>query len=178
MALRLRSAQAGDAGAILALHLASWRDVYRGLLDPDFLAAPVEEALGGHWRSVFSSHRRPGALILATAGREAAGFVVAWHEGADCYVDNLHVRPGMRGAGIGRALLGLAARRLAAGGATSASLTVFAGNAGAIRFYAALGAEIGPEVTRQTFGQVVPERELRWPSIGKLIRACATAGPR
>jgi len=160
MALRLRSARPADAGAIAALHVASWRDAYREVLDPAFLAGPVEEALGAHWRGVFATRRRPGLVILATAGREVAGFVAALREGRRCHVDNLHVRPGMRNAGIGRALLGFAAKRMADSGAESADLWVFARNAGAIRFYAELGAEIGPEVVRETFGQIVAEREV------------------
>lgn len=178
MALRLRSARAADASAIAGLHVASWRDAYRDLLDPAFLAGPVEEKLGRQWQEALTQPRRPGAVILATAGREAAGFVAAWHEGGNCLIDNLHVRPGMRGAGIGRALLGFAARRLAQQGAETADLWVFAGNAGAIRFYAGLGAEIGPEVVREVFGQPVAERRASWTSIQTLIAACAAPSAR
>lgn len=178
MALRLRSARAADAAAIAALHVASWRDAYRGILDPAFLAGPVEQALEEHWQAALATRRRHVVVMLATAGREVAGFVAAMREGARCHVDNLHVRPGMRGAGIGRALLGFAAKRLADQGAESADLWVFAGNAGAIRFYTGLGAELGPEVERESFGQMVQERQARWPVIGALVAACATPKPR
>ncbi len=170
-ALRLRPVRAREAGLVLALHLASWRDAYRGVLDPAFLAGPVEEVLGARWREVFARRRHPGAVLLARRGGEAIGFVAAWLRDRDCYVDNLHVRPGLRGGGIGRTLLGEAARRLAAAGAESASLTVFAANQGALRFYAALGGQVGPEFIGETFGQMVPEHEVRWPSIEALIRA-------
>jgi ribosomal protein S18 acetylase RimI-like enzyme len=173
MTLRIGPARARDAGAVLALHLASWRDAYGGMLDPAFLAGPVEEVLGARWRQVFATRRHPGAVLLARRDGEAVGFVAAWLRGEDCYVDNLHVRPGLRGGGVGRALLGEAAMRLAAAGARSASLGVFAANQGALRFYAALGGEVGPEVMGETFGQAVPEHEVRWPAIEVLIRACA-----
>jgi hypothetical protein len=133
----------------------------------------VEDALGARWREVFARRRHPGAVLLAWRGGEGVGFVAAWLRSRDCYVDNLHVLPDLRGGGIGRALIGAAAQRLAATGATSASLGVFAANEGALRFYAALGGEVGPERPGETFGQIVPEREVRWPSIEVLIRACA-----
>jgi ribosomal protein S18 acetylase RimI-like enzyme len=174
MALRIRSARPADVPAVAALHVASWRDAYRDVLDARFLAGPIETALGAHWQAMLGGKRRPGAVILATAAREVAGFAAAWREGTNCHVDNLHVRPGMRNAGIGRALLGFAARRLETQGCTSADLWVFARNAGALRFYARLGAELGPEVLRETQGQMVLERRASWAEIGLLIAACAS----
>jgi ribosomal protein S18 acetylase RimI-like enzyme len=173
LALRLRSARSADIAAITALHVASWRDTYRDVLDPAFLAGPVEEALGAHWQQVLATRRRPGVVILATAGRDIAGFAAAWREGTNCHIDNLHVRPGMRNAGIGRALLGFATRRVADQGAETADLWVFARNAGALRFYASLGGIAGPETVRETFGQQVAERQVRWPVIAALVAACA-----
>jgi len=173
MALRLRSARPIDLPAVVALHVASWRDAYRGVLEDGFLAGPIEHSLATHWQVVLGAKRRPGAVILATAGRQVAGFVAAWREGTNCHVDNLHVRPGMRNAGIGRALLGLAATRLQAQGCGSADLRVFARNPGALRFCAKLGAETGPEVLRETQGQQVLERRASWADIGALVSACA-----
>ena len=37
-----RPAAAGDAAAIAALHVESWRTAYRGLVPDEFLAGPVE----------------------------------------------------------------------------------------------------------------------------------------
>lgn len=174
MALRLRSARVAEAPALAALHVASWRDTYREALDPAFLAGPVEEVLQAHWAEALARRPRQGAVILATAGGDLAGFVAAWREGEECRVESLHVRPGMRGAGIGRALLGFAAGRMATMGCVSAKLEVLACNAGALRFYTALGAQLEPEHEGEVFGQVVMERELRWPDIATLIKACAT----
>jgi ribosomal protein S18 acetylase RimI-like enzyme len=173
MALRLRSARFSDVPAITAVQVASWRDTYRDVLDADFLAGPIESLLGQHWEAALGGRRRPGAVILATAGRTTAGFVAAWREGAHGHIDNLHVRPGLRNAGIGRALLGFAAARLLAQGCVSADLWVFARNAGAIRFYARLGARFGPEVRRETHGQSVAECHVVWPALDALVQACA-----
>ncbi len=173
MALRLRSARGSDAPVIAELHIASWRDAYRGVLSADFLATGIEAALSAHWQATLVGRRRPGAVVVAMAGRHLAGFVAAWRDGVNCHVDNLHVRPGMRNAGIGRALLGFAAQRLQDQGAVSADLWVVAANQGALRFYLSLGAEVEAPVTRQTFGQTVVDRRMYWPSISTLITACA-----
>jgi ribosomal protein S18 acetylase RimI-like enzyme len=172
MALVVRSARPADWAAIAELHVASWRDAYRGLMPPDFLAGPVERELTRQWRETLGTRRRAGAVMLAVASREVAGFVAAWQEGSICHIDHLHVRPGLRGAGIGRRLLGAAARRLRDQGARSADLWVFAANHGALRFYHRLGGQVGPVVERETFGQALPERCVTWSSIGPLLKAC------
>ncbi|WP_203074383.1 GNAT family N-acetyltransferase [Falsiroseomonas ponticola] len=173
MALRLRSARGSDAPVIAELHIASWRDAYRGILSQEFLDTGIEGEFNAHWATTLSGRRRAGAVIVAMAGRHLAGFVAAWREGVNCHVDNLHVRPGMRNAGIGRALLGFAAQRLQDQGAVSADLWVIAANQGAMRFYLSLGAEVEAPTTRVTFGQTVTERRLYWPGITNLIAACA-----
>jgi ribosomal protein S18 acetylase RimI-like enzyme len=53
---------------------------------------------------------------------------------------SIHVLPGQQRAGHGRALLGACTRRFLAHNITAASLRLPAGNAGARRFFVALGA--------------------------------------
>jgi len=173
VALKLRAAREGDAAAIAALHLASWRDAYRGILDDAFLEGPAETVMAGHWETALARRPMPGVVLLASMGTEAAGFVAAWRQGVTALVDNLHVRPGLRGAGIGRTLLGAVARRMRARGCTGAEVSVFAANIDAIRFYGALGARIGPEEMGETFGQRVHERRCSWPEIDLLIQIAA-----
>jgi len=169
---RFRAARGSDAPAIAALHLASWRDAYRGVLPDAVLdvAAPAE--MPRHWAATLPLSR-PGAVILAMRGGEPLGFVAAYVEGATAYVDNLHVAPGGRGAGLGRVLLGLAARRLRRLGCTRAELFAFAGNTGALRFYARLGAAIGPVQPCEVHGHSAEERICAWEEIGSLIAATA-----
>ncbi|PWS36929.1 GNAT family N-acetyltransferase [Falsiroseomonas bella] len=171
MSLRLRAARAADAGTIAALHLASWRDAYRGMLDDAFLDAEAPGAMAAHWQAVMARRPLPGVVLLAKLGHEAVGFCAAWKHGATAHVDNLHVRPGLRGAGIGRALIAEAATRLQSRGCAGADLRVFVGNAAALRFYRGLGARIGPPEAGASFGQAVIERRCDWPDIGKLIAA-------
>jgi len=169
MALRLRSAKAGDAATVASLHLASWRNAYRGLLDAGFLDRTAAEVIPAHWERTLALKPLPGVVILATVSGDAAGFVAIWRRGPVALIDNLHVRPGMRGAGIGRTLLFHAARRMRHRGCSQAELLVFSANAGAIRFYGQLGAEIGEEAPGEAFGQPVKERRCVWPDIDQLI---------
>lgn len=173
MALRVRGARLTDCAAIIDLHVASWRDAYRGILPAEFLAGPVEEQLAAHWQAALGGRRRGGAILVAIAARQMAGFIAAWRDGSNCHIDNLHVRPGLRGAGIGRGLLGFAAQRMQDQGAVTADLWVFAANQGALRFYLGLGGEAGPVTSRDTYGVMLPERRIHWPSIRVLVEACA-----
>jgi ribosomal protein S18 acetylase RimI-like enzyme len=173
MALRVRGARLADCAAITDLHVASWRDAYRDILPAEFLAGPVEDRLAAHWQAVLGGRRRGGAILVAIAARQMAGFIAAWREGANCHIDNMHVRPGLRGAGIGRGLLGFAAQRMQDQGAATVDLWVFAANHGALRFYLGLGGEVGPVTNRETYGEMVPERRVHWPSIRALVEACA-----
>ena len=173
MALRVRGARPADCAAITTLHVASWRDAYRDILSAEFLAGPVERELAAHWQATLAGRKRGAAVLVAIAARQIAGFAAVWRDGANCHIDNLHVRPGLRGAGIGRALLGFAAQRMHDHGAETADLWVFAANHGALRFYLALGGEAGPVTMRETYGQTVPERRIHWPSLRGLVEACA-----
>lgn len=173
MALRLRAAREADAATVAALHLASWRDAYRGLLEDDFLDGDAATRILAYWQTALARRPLPGVVFLATIGGDPAGFVAAWRKGTVAVVDNLHVRPGLRGAGIGRALLGQAARRMQGRGCKTVELGVFAGNIDATRFYGELGATIGEPEPAETFGQQVMERHCAWPEIERLVESAA-----
>lgn len=171
MRLRLRTATAGDAPEVTALHVASWRDAYRGMLPDDFLDTGLEPEAARHWQQLLGVPRRSVVVVLAMLGAGPAGFVAMLRRDLTAHVENLHVRPGLRGAGIGRALLAHAARRMHHRGCRDVALDVFARNAGAIRFCTALGAVIGPEEPGLAFGQPVLQRRCAWPDIGLLVAA-------
>jgi ribosomal protein S18 acetylase RimI-like enzyme len=172
MPLLLRTARAADAGGICALHVQSCRSVYAGMLDAAFLADGIEEVLEAHWQDLLRGRKRRGQVVMAVTGHQVNGFAAATLEGTNCQVGSLHVRPDMRGGGIGRSLLGTLAQRLRQEGARSADLWVFAANDGAIRFYRRLGGQLGPPAMREAFGQPVSERRIFWPDIAALIGAC------
>lgn len=82
------------------------------------------------------------AGVLVARDPEIVGFVMFGPEVGDYEQDvsrgviqNLYVRPGRRGEGVGSALLEAAERRLVERGADVVSLEVMAGNEAAVRFY-------------------------------------------
>lgn len=170
--MELRAARAGDGAAIAALHVASWRATYRGILPDTFLAGPIEEALGAKWQRIFAEGIPPGALLLAEDERGLAGFVAAWVRGDGAEIDNLHVRPGLNGRGIGRRLLGAAAEALVALGARHGWLEVLDGNDAALRFYTRLGGVAGPVQVAPLYGIPTPERRVAFDDLAALA-ACA-----
>ncbi|MCJ2135216.1 GNAT family N-acetyltransferase [Methylobacterium sp. J-026] len=170
-----RAARATDALTIAAIHVASWRDAYRSLLDPVFLAGPIEDDRRSHWLGKFDT---PSANFLvdvaATADGNLVGFA-ATHRDRDprwgSLLDNLHVLPEMRGRKIGEALLRSAARALASRQADDGlHLWVFEANAAALRFYTRLGGH----VVERKLSQAPIENDrmilrVHWPALSDLL---------
>jgi len=167
-----RAATAADAAAIAAIHTASWRDAYATILDPTYLAGPVEADRLALWTSRLET---PPDGMLLEAAVEADGRVVGFicaHRNADptwgSWVDNLHVVPEMRGRKIGEALLARATRRLAAqepdGGLF---LWVFQANTAGLRFYERLGGRVvETAASRIPAAHGKPSLRVHWPSLG------------
>jgi GNAT superfamily N-acetyltransferase len=128
------------ARQIAALHAASWKATYRGIFADDYLDNEVDAERLGHWRArVHELAGGEGEIFLATVAGVAAGFACIdigpdRHWGA--LVDNLHVLPPRKGAGIGAALLEAAGNWARARGQRQMHLWVYAGNHAAQRFYA------------------------------------------
>lgn len=171
----LRDATGADAAAIAALHVASWRDAYRGIFSDALLDGALAVEMAAKWPGQLAGLPEAGVVLVAERGGAALGFVAVWQRDDLAYIDNLHVAPDARGAGLGPALLAEAAARMRARGCTAAALHVFARNAGAIRFYGRLGALIGPEEPVEVFGETVVERRCDWPGIGALMAAARAA---
>lgn len=164
MTLRLRDATEADRPTLARLHLASWRDAYRGILSDAFLDDEAEAERTRHWRT------RPigpedVALIAELEGRPA-GFVFV-EVGESAFVDNLHVLTEARGRGVGRALLREAAGRLAGRGLVG-WLTVFEANGAARAFYARLG---GRETGRETDRRGPPVFRVEWRPVDAILQA-------
>lgn len=170
-----RFARAADAGSIAAIHAASWRDAYANVLDPVFLAGPVEDDRTSLW----TERLRGGApaqlvQIAETPDQEAVGFICAYRDLDPRWgslVDNLHVLPRMRGRRIGERLLRSAARELVrrrAGGGLH--LWVFEINEAGLRFYERLGGRVVErDVSRIPAAGRKPVLRLHWPAFDRLL---------
>ncbi len=168
--IKVRDATAADSDAVADLLTASWQDAYAALLPRDVLdrLPAVHRAA---WHAHFAAPRE-GIVLLAEEAGALAGFCAAWLDDGECYVDNLHLRPGRRGGGLGTLLLGSAAAALAARGATRAALTIIEGNHGAARFYARLGGVADAPHPAELHGARVAFRRFAWPDIATLVAAC------
>lgn len=148
--IRYRDARAADAAAVAAIHATSWRDAYADILDPVFLAGPIEADRLDLWTDRLTNPS-PTQLVHAatTPDQGLVGFICA-HRDLDprwgSLVDNLHVAPEMRGRKIGERLLRIVAEKLAEQDARNGlHLWVFEANQAGLRFYQRLGGSVVEE---------------------------------
>jgi [ribosomal protein S18]-alanine N-acetyltransferase len=83
--------------------------------------------------------RPQGHFLVALGDGEVVGFAGAWLVLDEAHVINVAVKPTLRRRGIARKLVQELLLRMAAAGATCATLEVRAGNDPAIRLYEAFG---------------------------------------
>jgi ribosomal protein S18 acetylase RimI-like enzyme len=138
----IRPAVPGDADAIAAVHLATWRDAYAGILPAGFLDAQRVDEFAQRWRGRLAAPaERSFALVCEWQGRvrafTAGGLSRDGDGGGEVYT--IYVDPACQGQGAGARLLEAAARSLAGAGFTEAALWVFAENHSARGFYEAQG---------------------------------------
>lgn len=143
MTVQFRPARPDDADAVAALHADSWRRHYRGAYSDEFLDGDVLS----NRRTVWASRLRSPAgtaTILAEQGSVLVGFVHVVHDDDARWgslVDNLHVTNDRRRGGIGTHLLRRASTSVVSDAAGPGMyLWVLEQNAGAQRFYQAMGA--------------------------------------
>jgi ribosomal protein S18 acetylase RimI-like enzyme len=164
----IRAATLADSDAIAALHSASWRSSYRGILSDATLGPGLDEERRRHWRAKLES-ADPDDLVLMVEG---LAFITVWAKGDlgfGAYIDNLHVHPERRGGGIGRRLLQEAARRLGLRGERRAYLWVFDANVRTVELYLRLGGEIVERGLDEIDGVKVPHSRVVWRDIASLI---------
>lgn len=165
--MRLRSGTHHDLLPIVALHVASWRSAFAGIMPDDFLNGPVNGDRLALWQERLTSPVRGSGLFVAHDGDGAlVGFVYLLPApGGRILLDNLHVRPGSTGSGIGTRLLrhGLT---WAAGEHPGREiyLEVLRANTRAIAFYERHGAHRTDErMARFPQGFELPHFEYAWP---------------
>lgn len=139
----IRLAQAADCAAIAQIQIDSYRTAYSPLMPAEYLAAFSYAEQEQDWKDLLARGGVGELLFVAEAEGQVCGYLLARQTaraatGFDGEVVALHVRPGAYRRGIGRALLGEAARRLHGLGCASLNLWVLEGNP-ARGFYEHLG---------------------------------------
>ncbi len=176
----IRDASAQDASAVTALHVASWRSSYRGVLPDTYLDGEAETERGAHWEKTLSGLGPKDLVLLAEDAEGLRGFIsVYWRKepGFDAYLDNLHVRPGHRGSGLGRQLLAAALQRLIGQGARNLCLWAFDQNQGAVRFYERLGGRPVDRGFDDFAGSNAPHTKIAWDDLPAFLTACRKEAP-
>jgi GNAT superfamily N-acetyltransferase len=143
----LREATDGDAAALTALNIASWRAAYAHMLPEAFLASIDVAAWEERLRARLADTAQ-FTLVACAEGRRL-GFVTAGPlrdeqpaHGGEVYA--LYIDPAHAGHGVGSALLEAAVRRLADSDFSQAFLWVFTRNTDARRFYERRGWRLKP----------------------------------
>jgi len=167
----IRRAEQQDRPRLAAVQAASWKDAYRDVLPADYLAGELDADLDRHWQSIDLTE--DDVVLVAEAG-EVTGFIAVWVR-PDPYVDNLHVRPGLRSKGVGRRLMVAAAERLMAAGHTTAYLWVVAGNDRAIDFYERLGGVRTEQAMQPLFDNLVLNYRIEWNDLSGIARRAEPA---
>jgi GNAT superfamily N-acetyltransferase len=165
--VRFRHATRADAPAIARLHAESWRANYRGAYRDEYLDGDVFADRRRVWEARLSEPAPNQLVVLAEDGGELVGFACAY--GGDdprwgSLLDNLHVRPGHQGRGVGAALLAQVAAWCRASYADCGLyLWVLDQNQGAQRFYRRLGAvDAGGELSEPPGGGQIHGRRYVW----------------
>jgi ribosomal protein S18 acetylase RimI-like enzyme len=179
--IRFRMATTLDAAAIGALHVASWRETYPGLLPDEMLAGLSVETRVAKWRTILGDPAaHAGTRVhVAEADGHILGFVSCGlqrdealaNQGLDGEFSAIYVRHCHQGQGIGRQLMKDMAQTLEARGRKGASLWVLRDNAPARRFYERLGGVVVGEKKDERPGAVLIEVAYGWPDLRPLLPA-------
>ena len=105
----IRNATPDDVINIAAMHTASWRVTYCGMLRDQYLDQAIEEERRQHWLTRFQhlDNNRQCALVVEVQNT-LAGFAFAYGHADPNWgslLDNLHVLPDYKHQGLGKALL-------------------------------------------------------------------------
>ncbi|MBV8301697.1 MAG: GNAT family N-acetyltransferase, partial [Candidatus Dormibacteraeota bacterium] len=135
----IRSATAGDVHAIAALHLASWRTAYRGIVPDAFLNGVTIDSRIERWTRAVTAPAVQRVTTLVATSEQAVIGVSSFGPGRDHESSGeiyaLHVLPGHTRRGVGAALFNQSTRMLRHMGFASVTLWVLRDNQAARLFY-------------------------------------------
>jgi ribosomal protein S18 acetylase RimI-like enzyme len=182
----IRRARPGDAPGIAAVHVATWRSAYPGILPEDYLANLSPSRIAASYqRGLFE--RRDGEAVFVAVAPPAEGEapqIVGFASGGRLRrpggprtrgeIETLYVLDDWRDQGVGRRLIRATAAHLSVIGCCSARLCVLSDNP-ARWFYQRLGGRVVERETIRVGGQEVEQTALVWDPIELLLAATARA---
>lgn len=142
--ITIRAAKASDADAIAAVHDASWRDAYRGVIPGRELERMVARRGPRWWRTAILRGTR---LCVLDFDDTIAGYVSYGRNRVPSLpfggeVFEIYLAPEFQGLGFGKRLFKAARRDLAEHGYMSVLVWALADNDRALAFYERLGGRI------------------------------------
>jgi ribosomal protein S18 acetylase RimI-like enzyme len=173
----IRTAREADSAEIGRIHVAAWRETYRGLMPDHVLDALSEEKRAAQWQSglargaqgplVFVAEAAPGSLngfIAAGPVREAGR---PWH--AEVYA--LYLLRSGQGRGLGYALMRRLASALGERERRTVGLWVLTANAHARAFYERIGAAWVDQRMDESEGWACDETAYVWEDFPRALGA-------
>ncbi|MFI6446365.1 GNAT family N-acetyltransferase [Kitasatospora sp. NPDC050543] len=167
----IRTGADADTDAVAALHAASWRTAYTGIMPAEALGDGLADERRELWAlrldADYGEPANTPLLLIAELAGETVGFayLVPQPEGR-VLLDNLHVRPGLTGGGIGGRLMDAALARCAERfPGADLYLEVLQANIRAVAFYERAGGRRTDERDCEfPAGFTLPEYEYTWPA--------------
>jgi ribosomal protein S18 acetylase RimI-like enzyme len=148
----IRDARPEDAPGLAVVHVASWQEAYRGLIDQAFLDSMDVEIRTETWNGILRQHR--GRVLVAESDGGIAGFCAVgqstnpgWGEIYAIYLDPRHW-----GRGLGGDLLAAGEQALSDEGEERALLWVLDANRRARAFYERQGWTKGKPIRIENIG--------------------------
>ena len=163
----IRLGTPADADAIAALHAESWRSAYRGLIPDEDLGEALDGERLQFWRTRFAAPEPDRRVVfLEMADSLIVGFACVLADADPDHgplLDNLHVKPGWRGKGIGARLLNEARLWSAAiAPGEPMHLWVLEGNLAARRFYRGQGGVEEDRLVEHRGGMAIVSLRCKW----------------
>lgn len=167
--IKIRLARPGDVSEIANVHVSSWREAYRGLLPPEYLAKLNFRKKIDSWQkvicdtekfTVYVAEDRVGVIGFATfeAARD-----LTWEGHGE--VSSIYLLSRFKGRGVGKALLQSGMQVLIRRQFNQAYCWVLEGNP-TIQFYEHTGATFSGQVKDDEIaGQKIKELAYRWNSL-------------
>ncbi|MEV6097265.1 N-acetyltransferase [Nocardia sp. NPDC051981] len=165
MDIRIRPGTESDAEAVATLHTASWRTAYASIMPETYLNGGLADDHKALWHSRLTGDRSEGDLFIVESGSGVLGFIyLAPRADGRILIDNLHVSPTFKRAGIGSRLLHHGFEWAAAEyPGRPVYLEVLQANTPAIAFYERHGGHPGePRTAHFPQGFDLQELEITW----------------
>lgn len=172
--MQVRSATPEDAPRIAALHAASWRIAYRGILSDSYLDGGIEAERAAVWTRRLAAPESGQHVQVAELDDALAGFACALGASDPRWgtrLDNLHVAQTHQRRGVGARLLQVVAEWSSTQWPSQGLWCwVLAPNGAARRFYQLLGGvESGEGAWHAPDGRTIPRIRYSWSSAAQLL---------